>query len=298
MSIEKPELEKQRNDLINRINKDKEQLIQLEDRILKLLFDSEGNILDDEALVDGLNETKELLITTNGRLLESKESEDGLTTVREKYRLLTVRTATLFFSIQLLSKVKRIYQFSLDYFINIVRDVVSSNDQNIEHSDRIIYLNEQIVNVLYENVACALFENDKIVLQFLMAFSIEQGMGAITDKDLQHILISNVVENEGDCLSDYSLYLAENYDDLCGLNEDILKICKLTIGDNIFTLKSDENCEETIKNWNNSLDNLQKMSILKILRPDLFSLAVNAYSSFNLHNTFSALTKKEVLLRW
>ena len=41
-----------------RINTDKNQLKAIEDRILKLLFTSEGNILDDEVLINTLNESK------------------------------------------------------------------------------------------------------------------------------------------------------------------------------------------------------------------------------------------------
>ena len=56
--LERPDLEEQRNQLIVRINTDKNQLKAIEDRILKLLFTSEGNILDDEVLINTLNESK------------------------------------------------------------------------------------------------------------------------------------------------------------------------------------------------------------------------------------------------
>lgn len=56
--LERPDLEEQRNTLIVRINADKNQLKASEDRILKLLFESEGNILDNEELINILNESK------------------------------------------------------------------------------------------------------------------------------------------------------------------------------------------------------------------------------------------------
>ena len=58
MAIELPALEKQRNDLVVKINSDKQQLLALEDKVLKLLFHSKGNILDDEELVETLNDAK------------------------------------------------------------------------------------------------------------------------------------------------------------------------------------------------------------------------------------------------
>lgn len=56
--LESPHLEEQRNDLVVRINNDRIQLKNIEDRILKLLFTSEGNILDNEELVTTLQESK------------------------------------------------------------------------------------------------------------------------------------------------------------------------------------------------------------------------------------------------
>lgn len=56
--LERPDLEEQRNQLIVRINADKNQLKMIEDKILKLLFESEGNILDNEELINVLNESK------------------------------------------------------------------------------------------------------------------------------------------------------------------------------------------------------------------------------------------------
>lgn len=56
--LEKPELEEQRNKLIVRINTDKNQLKAIEEKILRMLFTSEGNILDNEELIDTLQDSK------------------------------------------------------------------------------------------------------------------------------------------------------------------------------------------------------------------------------------------------
>lgn len=56
--LEKPELEEQRIKLIVRINTDKNQLKSIEEKILRMLFTSEGNILDNEELIDTLQDSK------------------------------------------------------------------------------------------------------------------------------------------------------------------------------------------------------------------------------------------------
>lgn len=65
--LERPDLEEQRNQLIVRINVDRNQLKAIEDRILKLLFTSEGNILDNEELVQTLQESKVSLGSYRGQ---------------------------------------------------------------------------------------------------------------------------------------------------------------------------------------------------------------------------------------
>lgn len=56
--LERPDLEILRTELIVRINADKATLLEIEDKILRLLYASSGNILDDEELIETLNESK------------------------------------------------------------------------------------------------------------------------------------------------------------------------------------------------------------------------------------------------
>ena len=56
---ERPELEESRDSLITSISADKRQLAALEGRILRLLREATGNLLDDEVLISTLNTSKE-----------------------------------------------------------------------------------------------------------------------------------------------------------------------------------------------------------------------------------------------
>ncbi|KAI8732879.1 dynein heavy chain 6, axonemal, partial [Biomphalaria glabrata] len=76
VSLERPDLEEQRNELIMRINADKNQLKSIEDKILKLLFESDGNILDNEELINTLNDSKVTSAVIKQRLAESNRRKD------------------------------------------------------------------------------------------------------------------------------------------------------------------------------------------------------------------------------
>ena len=65
IALDKPELEKTRNDLIIKINAEKIQLKNIEDHILKLLEKCNENILDHDDLITTLNEAKVTVVFTS-----------------------------------------------------------------------------------------------------------------------------------------------------------------------------------------------------------------------------------------
>lgn len=56
--LERPDLEEKRTETIVNINNDNNLLKEMEDKTLRMLFMSEGNILDDEELIETLNNSK------------------------------------------------------------------------------------------------------------------------------------------------------------------------------------------------------------------------------------------------
>ncbi|EGV93207.1 Dynein heavy chain 6, axonemal [Cricetulus griseus] len=114
--LEKPELEEQRIKLIVRINSDKNQLKSIEDKILKLLFTSEGNILDNEELIDTLQDSKASDSAIKTRLKEAESTELMINVAREKYRPVATQGSVMYFVIASLSEIDPMYQYSLKYF--------------------------------------------------------------------------------------------------------------------------------------------------------------------------------------
>uniref|UniRef100_A0A3B4FEJ7 Dynein heavy chain 6, axonemal-like n=1 Tax=Pundamilia nyererei TaxID=303518 RepID=A0A3B4FEJ7_9CICH len=117
--LESPHLEEQRNELIVRINADRSQLKDIEDRILKLLFTSKGNILDNEELVQTLQESKVTSEAIKHRLEEAEATELMINSARERYRPVATRGSVLYFVVASLSEIDPMYQFSLKYFKHV-----------------------------------------------------------------------------------------------------------------------------------------------------------------------------------
>uniref|UniRef100_A0A2K6TNM5 Dynein axonemal heavy chain 6 n=1 Tax=Saimiri boliviensis boliviensis TaxID=39432 RepID=A0A2K6TNM5_SAIBB len=106
--LEKPKLEEQRIKLIVRINADKNQLKTIEEKILRMLFTSEGNILDNEELIDTLQDSK-LFNTTIETSVKTENLQQRLVILLEQ----TLLTAYVNVSRGLFEQHKLIYSFML-----------------------------------------------------------------------------------------------------------------------------------------------------------------------------------------
>ncbi|XP_018800561.1 PREDICTED: dynein heavy chain 6, axonemal [Bactrocera latifrons] len=187
VAIELPAMEIQRNDLIVKINTDKQQLLALEDKVLKLLYNSQGNILDDEELVETLNDAKETSLIIATRLIDTEETEKVITATREKYRSLASRGAILYFVVAGLADVDPMYQYSLKYFSQVFCNVIRLDHPKQTIEERINQLKLDELKAIFENVSRGLFENHKIIFSFLLATAIEKQEGRITQTDMNFL---------------------------------------------------------------------------------------------------------------
>jgi dynein heavy chain len=111
--LERPDLDEEMNRLIITMNNDRNQLKAIEDKILKMLFESEGNILDNEELVNSLNDSKVTSSAIKRRLEETQKTEANISAAREKYRPAATRGSLLYFVVADLGLIDPMYQFSL-----------------------------------------------------------------------------------------------------------------------------------------------------------------------------------------
>ncbi|XP_032581827.1 dynein heavy chain 6, axonemal [Drosophila sechellia] len=183
VAIELPAMEIQRNDLVVKINSDKQQLLALEDKVLKLLFNSEGNILDDEELVETLNDAKETSLIIAARLIDTEETEKVITASRERYRILASRGAILYFVVAGLAEIDPMYQYSLKYFTQVFCNVLRLDHPPQSVEVRISTLMTDELRAIFDNISRGLFENHKIIFSFLLALSVERQEGRVTEEE-------------------------------------------------------------------------------------------------------------------
>ena len=121
---ERPDLEEAKDRLVVSISNDKKQLKELQDKILNMLKESEGNILDDEVLISTLHTSKITSAMIAGRLEEAETTETQINTTRETYRAAAVRGSILYFVIADLALIGPMYQYSLNFFMRMFNECV------------------------------------------------------------------------------------------------------------------------------------------------------------------------------
>ncbi|TKS69211.1 Dynein heavy chain 6, axonemal [Collichthys lucidus] len=186
--LESPHLEEQRNELIVRINADRNQLKDIEDRILKLLFTSEGNILDNEELVQTLQKSKVTSEAIKHRLEEAEATELMINSERERYRPVATRGSVLYFVIASLSEIDPMYQFSLKYFKQLFNSTIETSEKSSVLEERLQILLDQILLNSYINVSRGLFEQHKLIYSFMLCVEVMRQRGEISDAEWQHFL--------------------------------------------------------------------------------------------------------------
>ncbi|XP_060941446.1 dynein axonemal heavy chain 6 [Limanda limanda] len=190
--LESPHLEIQRNELIVQINADRNQLKDIEDRILKLLFTSEGNILDNEELVETLQESKVTSEAIKHRLQEAEATELMINAARERYRPVATRGSVLYFVVASLSEIDPMYQFSLKYFKQLFNSTIETSEKSNELEKRLQILLDQILLNSYINVSRGLFEQHKLIYSFMLCVEIMRQSGEISNGEWQHFLRGSV----------------------------------------------------------------------------------------------------------
>jgi dynein heavy chain len=118
---EMPEMEERKNALTLNNARMKKELQEIENKILYLLSNSQGNILDDENLIETLAQSKVTSSEISVKVKEAEETEAEIDSTREKYRPVAYRASLLYFAISDLAGIDPMYQYSLPWFNALVR---------------------------------------------------------------------------------------------------------------------------------------------------------------------------------
>ena len=116
VALERPDLAQQQVDLVAQQNGFKIKMTELEDGILEQLANAEGDVTENIALIENLEDSKATSIEIGEKMIIAKQTEVIIDKAREEYRPVANRGSLLFFLLSDLFKVHTFHFYSLSSF--------------------------------------------------------------------------------------------------------------------------------------------------------------------------------------
>lgn len=187
VKAERPELELQKAELTMQQNEFKITLAQLESDLLARLESAGQNVLD-PILVANLEKTKKTEKEVNEKSAEAEVTSAAINMTRENYRSAAARSSILYFVLNDLDTVNKMYQFSLKAFITVFRDAISKATPSEDLAERVNNLIDSITFQVFMYTSRGLFEKDKLIFLAQMTIQILLQSQEITKNELDFLL--------------------------------------------------------------------------------------------------------------
>eukprot|EP00916_Digyalum_oweni_P022479 GHVL01037266.1.p1 GENE.GHVL01037266.1~~GHVL01037266.1.p1 ORF type:complete len:1161 (+),score=372.22 GHVL01037266.1:139-3483(+) len=283
-----PDLEKKQKKLYYEENELKKKLYIVEEELLNQLANSDGNILENEPLLQSLDSAKKSSKKINEALKESNILSDVLDNEKEKYKNISIIGLSLYKVVSDLILLNNIYNFSLNYFSKLFK--IGLNNDNI-------YI------LIFYNISKSLYEKDKLIF----ALNLCRNLNLILDNEweLLEIQINNIVtvitDNNitvSDCIPSWIPESRISHFNL--LNEkfpNLIKKCSFednSIWSKWIKIEYSEK-EFPVVNEDEKISNFEKILIISTLRPDRLYMALTMFVCSSLG--VSSLTPPAVSLK-
>eukprot|EP00163_Fabomonas_tropica_P006846 TRINITY_DN1642_c1_g1_i1.p1 TRINITY_DN1642_c1_g1~~TRINITY_DN1642_c1_g1_i1.p1 ORF type:complete len:1696 (+),score=519.30 TRINITY_DN1642_c1_g1_i1:526-5088(+) len=285
VSKEKPELEEQKNEVVVTIAELRRTLKTIEDKILGMLQASQGSLLDDEALIEMLAESKKTGDEVEIKVAEAEVTEREVDVARNDYRPVAKRSSVLYFCVADLNFVDPMYQYSLDWFNKLFAQSIGITPAAEDFEERQKLLNDTFLYELYCQVQRGLFEQDKPLFSFLLAIRFAMFEDRIDGAEYRYLLTGDMTVGDAKEIKNPAGDWMTNkmWKDVVGLGQ--LSAFEGFEKDLMFNIKYWKEFFESQEphranlpgEWNDKLDAFQKILVTRCLRPDKILEATQDY---------------------
>eukprot|EP00668_Euglena_longa_P033152 GGOE01042680.1.p1 GENE.GGOE01042680.1~~GGOE01042680.1.p1 ORF type:complete len:1142 (-),score=473.48 GGOE01042680.1:287-3586(-) len=164
------------------------ELKELQETILRMLQEAEGDILEQEDLIITLERSKAKSEEIKKKVDEAKRTELVIDEARSKYRPVAFNGSTLFFCVSSLSMVDPMYQYSLQWFNNLFLSGIDNTEPNDDLDIRLQSLIDYFTYSFYNNVCRSLFEMHKLMFSFSLCVALLRSRKQIDEVEYRFFL--------------------------------------------------------------------------------------------------------------
>ena len=292
---ERSDLAELKEKLVLENAENKRKIKEIEDKILFLLSNSKGDILDDEVLIETLAESKVTSNEINSAVEAAEKTESEIDATRELYRPVAFRSSILFFCIADLCIVDPMYQYSLEWFRVLFRNAFGTAKTSDDLQKRLLFLKDQFLISLYNNVCRSLFEKDKLMFAFNMCIRIRQGDNAIDSMEWRAFLTGAAKKIDRPRPEGEHSWLTDGtWNNILNMGDSMPVFGAAFVDDFVANIEHykayfDSMAPEKhahMPGWDDKLNSLQKLIVLRAIRPDKVVGGMQMYIEEHLDERF------------
>jgi dynein heavy chain 1 len=172
LRCERPDVDTKRSDLLKLQGEFRLRLHQLESELLNTLNEAKGSILEDDRVITQLEKLKGEATEITRKAAETDVVIAEVEAVSLQYLPLAVSCTNVFFTLEQLHTVHFLYNYSLQFFLDIFNFVLTQNpnlkDVKTPH-DRLRIITLDLFHTVFERVAPGLLHDDRIALALSFA---------------------------------------------------------------------------------------------------------------------------------
>ena len=292
---ERADLEEKNSQLIVNVAHGKKTLVDLENKILYLLSSAKGSLLDDANLVETLQSSKVTSEEVTEQLKVAETTVEQIQEARESYRPCAIRSAILYFVVSDLVMIDPMYQFSLDAYFELYNLSIDKSAKSEELEERMKNINTYHTASVYRSTCRSLFEKHKLLFSLQMCVKILQRSGKINTEEYNFFLRgAGLVDKEAqppnpapEWISDIAWEnLAEMDNRLAALRGVAASFEQNSSEWRKWYLNPTPEATPLPGEWENKCNELQRMLLIRFLRPDRVVYAVSSFVANNLGPKF------------
>lgn len=172
LKCERPDTEEKRLDLLKIQGEFQQRLRHLEKDLLGALNESKGKILNDDTIISRLENLKLEAADISRKVAETDQVMREVDTVINQYLGLSQACSSIYFTMDVLNQIHTLYQYSLQYFLEIFSTVLTNNPNLREVKEpqaRLRIIARDLFYLAYYRLARGMLHDDRIVLALLLA---------------------------------------------------------------------------------------------------------------------------------
>ena len=191
---EQPELEAERARLVVQGAANKKALRDIEDEILGIMSNSKGSILDDGTAIEALTRSKALSNDIEEKQRVAEVTERKIEETRASYKPVADAASVLFFCTADMGNIDPMYQYSLEWFVNIFLGSMRDSAPSEAVEERVVSIVDYFKLSLFRNVSRSLFSRHKLLFCVLMAVKLLQAQDpdAVSTAEWRFLLTGGV----------------------------------------------------------------------------------------------------------